>query len=175
MKNKPWLKRTLLIMGIITMLNPLAASAATELADVSLSISTVWVIIAGFLVFFMQCGFGFLEAGFVRSKNTVNIMAENFLDTTMTTIGFWAVGFGIMFSAGSGFAGHQWFFLQGMPEQISGLPAYAFFFFQFAFSAAASTIASGLMAERTDFKADLVYSLVTGAFIYPIVGHWIWG
>jgi len=126
-------------------------------------------------VFFMQCGFGFLEAGFVRSKNVVNIMAENFLDTTMTTIGFWAVGFGIMFGAGTAFFGTEWFFLSNLPGDIAGLPPLAFFFFQFAFSAAASTIASGLMAERTDFVADLMYSFVVGALIYPVVGHWIWG
>jgi Amt family ammonium transporter len=61
-----------------------------------------------------------------------------------------------------------------MPEEINGLPPYAFFFFQFAFSAAASTIASGLMAERTDFRADMIYSLIVGMLIYPVVGHWIW-
>jgi ammonium transporter, Amt family len=55
------------------------------------------------------------------------------------------------------------------------IPTLAFFFFQFAFCAAASTIASGLMAERTDFKADLAYSFLTGLFIYPVFGHWVWG
>jgi Amt family ammonium transporter len=105
----------------------------------------------------------------------VNIMAENFLDTTMTTMGFWAAGFGIMFGAGNGLFGTEWFFLRDIPETYAGLPLYAFFFFQFAFSAAASTIASGLMAERTDFRADLIYSFLVGLFIYPVVGHWIWG
>jgi len=174
---KRWLIRTLLISMAIAAISPLAALAEGEYTALELakSINTMWVLIAGFLVFFMQCGFGFLEAGFVRSKNVTNIMAENFLDTTMTTIGFWAVGFGIMFGAGSGFMGGEWFFLKGLPAELNGLPPYAFFFFQFAFSAAASTIASGLMAERTDFVADLMYSLVVGAFLYPVVGHWIWG
>lgn len=175
---KKWLVRTLLVFIAIALLNPVTAGATEAAAavedDLAMSLNTVWVLIAGFLVFFMQCGFGFLEAGFVRSKNVVNIMAENFLDTTMTTIGFWLIGFGIMFGAGNGIWGQEWFMLRGLPATVSGLPPYAFFFFQFAFSAAASTIASGLMAERTDFKSDLVYSLVVGAFIYPLVGHWIW-
>ncbi len=166
----------MLITGLM-MLFPSLVSAQGDgesVVDLALSINTVWVLIAGFLVFFMQAGFGFLEAGFVRSKNVVNIMAENFLDTTMTTMGFWAAGFGIMFGGGTGLFGSEWFFLHGMPATINGLPPYAFFFFQFAFSAAASTIASGLMAERTDFRADLIYSFVVGLLIYPVVGHWCW-
>jgi len=167
---------TMLVTGLM-MLFPSLVSAQEDgqtVADLAVSLNTVWVLIAGFLVFFMQAGFGFLEAGFVRSKNVVNIMAENFLDTTMTTIGFWAAGFAIMFGSGNGLFGTEWFFLQGLPESINGLPPYAFFFFQFAFSAAASTIASGLMAERTDFRADLIYSFIVGLVIYPVVGHWIW-
>ena len=152
-----------------------AEGDAPTAAELAKSINTVWVLIAGFLVFLMQAGFGFLEAGFVRSKNVVNIMAENFLDTTMVTLGFWAFGFGIMFSTGTALFGMKWFFLQGLPKEINGLPPLAFFFFQFAFSAAAATIASGLMAERTDFRADLIYSFLTGLVIYPVVGHWIWG
>ena len=167
----------MLVSGVLLLI-PSVAFAQEDLpsaADLAKSINTMWVLIAGFLVFFMQAGFGFLEAGFVRSKNVVNIMAENFLDTTMTTVGFWAAGFGIMFGAGTGLFGAQWFFLRGLPAELNGLPPYAFFFFQFAFSAAASTIASGLMAERTDFKADLIYSFLVGLIIYPVVGHWIWG
>jgi len=140
-------------------------------------VDTVWVLVAAFLVFFMQAGFGFLEAGFVRSKNVVNIMAENLMDTTMTTVGFIIAGFGLMFGAGNAFFGTEWFYLIGIPDIYPGLtiPTLAFFFFQFAFCAAASTIASGLMAERTNFKADLAYSFLAGLFLYPIFGHWVWG
>jgi len=143
-------------------------------AELEAVINTVWVLLAAFLVFTMQAGFGFLEAGFVRSKNVVNIMAENFMDLTMTTVGFWAAGFGIMFGTGTAWFGMQWFFLRGLPSDINGLPPLAFFFFEFVFSATASTIASGLMAERTDFRADLIYSFFAGLLIYPLVGHWIW-
>ncbi|MGD2049590.1 MAG: ammonium transporter, partial [Chloroflexota bacterium] len=133
-------------------------------AEVVSAVDTVWVLIAAFLVFFMQAGFGFLEAGFVRSKNVVNIMAENLMDTTMTTVAFIIAGFGLMFGTGNQFFGTEWFFLNGIPAVYPGLtiPTLAFFFFQFAFCAAASTIASGLMAERTDFKADLAYSFFAG-------------
>ena len=141
------------------------------------SIDTVWVLFCAFLVFFMQAGFGFLEAGFVRSKNVVNILAENFMDTTIATVAFIFVGFGLMFSTGNSFFGTEWFALRGIPEIYPGLtiPTLAFFFFQFAFCAAAGAIASGMMAERTNFPADLCYSVATAGLIYPIFGHWVWG
>ncbi len=164
------------ILALVVTVPALAGEGAAEEPAIN-ALDTVWVLIAAFLVFFMQAGFGFLEAGFVRSKNVVNIMAENLMDTTATTVGFIIAGFGLMFGAGNLIFGTEWFFLSGIPEQFPGLtiPTLAFFFFQFAFSAAASTIASGLMAERTDFKADLAYSFFTGLIIYPVFGHWVWG
>lgn len=172
----------LMAIGLLLILTSQKATAAGTAVSagqeaVLSPVDTVWVLFAAFLVFFMQAGFGFLEAGFVRAKNVVNIMAENLMDTTATTIGFIIAGFGLMFGAGNDFFGMEWFFLQNMPDIYPGLtiPTLAFFFFQFAFSAAASTIASGLMAERTDFKADIAYSFVVGLLIYPIFGHWVWG
>ncbi|MCB0236038.1 MAG: ammonium transporter [Anaerolineae bacterium] len=168
-----------LLLLLLLLLTTTMASAQGEepptVTDLMAAINTGWVLMAAFLVFFMQAGFGFLEAGFVRSKNVVNIMAENFMDTTMTTIGYFIAGFAIMFGVGNAFFGQEWFFLRGIPAEIAGVSALAFFFFQFCFSAAASTIASGLMAERTSFRADLVYSFIVGLFIYPLIGHWIWG
>ena len=168
---------TPLIVALLMLVFTRRAYAQDGIETAFSAVDTVWVLFAAFLVFFMQAGFGFLEAGFVRSKNVVNIMAENLMDTTATTIGFIIAGFGIMFGAGNAFFGKEWFFLQGMPDVYPGLtiPILAFFFFQFAFSAAASTIASGLMAERTDFRADLIYSFLSGLLIYPIFGHWVWG
>ena len=182
MKRRIRLSFILMTLGLLLMMfsnkaSAAGAGAAAGQEAVANPVDTVWVLIAAFLVFFMQAGFGFLEAGFVRSKNVVNIMAENLMDTTATTVGFIIAGFGLMFGAGNAFFGMEWFFLQGLPDVYPGLtiPTLAFFFFQFAFSAAASTIASGLMAERTDFKADLTYSLMVGLLIYPIFGHWVWG
>jgi Amt family ammonium transporter len=171
------IRRILNIALVIGLLAFTRTAFAQDGEEVVSAVVTVWVLVAAFLVFFMQAGFGFLEAGFVRSKNVVNIMAENLMDTTMTTIGFILAGFGIMFGSGNAFFGTEWFFLSGIPEIFPGLtiPTLAFFFFQFAFCAAASTIASGLMAERTNFKADLAYSFFAGLIIYPIFGHWVWG
>ena len=88
-----------LIFGLLFVFTRTAA-AQGEQPEVN-ALDTVWVLVCAFLVFFMQAGFGFLEAGFVRSKNVVNIMAENFMDTTMSTLGFIFVGFGLMFGSGN--------------------------------------------------------------------------
>ena len=149
-----------LVMGLLLFATRTAFAQDAAQPAVN-ALDTVWVLFCAFLVFFMQAGFGFLEAGFVRSKNVVNILAENFMDTTFATIAFIFVGFGLMFSTGNSFFGTEWFALRGIPEIYPGLtiPTLAFFFFQFAFCAAAGAIASGMMAERTNFKADLCYSL----------------
>ena len=152
-------------------------ATAEDLGGVISNLDTVWMLIAGFLVFFMQAGFGLLEAGLVRARNVVNILMKNVFDLSIGAIGFWAVGFGLMFGAGNGIFGQEWFFLSDLPDIYPGLsvPSYAFFFFQFAFAATAATIASGAMAGRTEFKGYLLYSLIVTVFIYPVVGHWIWG
>jgi Amt family ammonium transporter len=151
-------------------------AAEEEVVEIS-NLDTVWILVASFLVFFMQAGFALVEAGFVRAKTVVNIFMKNFFDLSIGAIAYWAVGFGLMFGAGNAFFGTEWFFLNGLPEVYPGLtiPGYAFFFFQFAFAATAATIASGAMAGRTEFKGYLVYSLLVTMFVYPIVGHWIWG
>lgn len=163
----------LLLLGVFNV-GGAFAQGDDEIDPYALAINTVWVLFAGSLVFFMQAGFGFLEAGFVRARNVGNILMENFIDTAITGISYWAIGFGIMFGAGSALIGTEFFLLLDIPDIYAGIPTLAFFFFQFAFSAAASTIASGALAERTRFKADLVYSAIVSGVIYPIVGHWIW-
>ncbi len=152
------------------------AVEADAVAEIN-NLDTVWMLVAGFMVFFMQAGFALLEAGFVRAKTVVNIFMKNFFDLSIGAIGYWALGFGLMFGAGNGFFGSEWFFLEGIPEVYPDLtvPTYAFFFFQFAFAATAATIASGAMAGRTDFRGYFVYSGMVTIFIYPIIGHWTWG
>ena len=140
-------------------------------------INTMWTLIAAFLVFFMQAGFMLLEAGFARTRETVNILLEGIVDTCLCGLLFWAFGFAFMFGAGNGFIGHQFFFLHGAPETYgsTGVPMLAFCLFQFAFADTCSTITSGAMVGRTGFVGDLLYSFGVSGFIYPIIGHWAWG
>jgi len=82
-------------------------------ADVINPINTMWTLVAAFLVFGMQVGFTMLEAGFCRSRETVNVLVECVVDTCLCGILFYAVGFAFMFSHGNGFIGYPWFFPQG--------------------------------------------------------------
>ncbi|HEY3595859.1 MAG TPA: ammonium transporter [Polyangiaceae bacterium] len=139
--------------------------------------NTMWTLVAAFLVFFMQAGFMMLEAGFARTRETVNILLEGIVDTCLCGILFWAWGFAFMFGAGNGFIGLQYFFLQGAPDTYgtTGVAILAFWLFQFAFADTCSTITSGAMVGRTGFVGDLLYSFGVSGFIYPIIGHWAWG
>ena len=144
------------------------------LAETAFSINTLWVLIAAALVFFMQAGFALVEAGYTRSKNTVNILMKNLLDYSIGSIAFFVVGFGIMFGADiAGIIGTPDLFFSGGWE--GGVPGLAFLFFQTVFAATAATIVSGAMAERTHFISYIIFSFVISLVIYPISGHWIWG
>src|SRR5437016_11036235 len=140
-------------------------------------INTVWVLVTAFLVFFMQAGFMGLEAGFARSRETVNIMLECVFDTCLCGILWWAIGFAFMFGEGNGIIGHKYFLLHGITKAYgtTGVSFLAFFLFQFAFADTASTITSGAMVGRTSFKGDILYSTCVSGLIYPIFGHWVWG
>ncbi len=141
------------------------------------SINTVWTLVAAFLVFGMQAGFVMLEAGFARTKETVNVLLECIFDTAICGILFWAIGYAFMFSHGNGFIGKNWFFLSGVPAtyEATGVPILAHWIFQFAFADTTSTITSGAMIGRTSFRGDILYSIGVTGFIYPIIGHWAWG
>ncbi|MFL6439846.1 MAG: ammonium transporter [Terriglobales bacterium] len=154
-----------------------AAETGVKASDIVNPINTVWTLLAAFLVFGMQVGFTMLEAGFCRSRETVNVLMECIVDTCLCGLLFYAFGFAFMFSHGNGFIGYHWFFLRDAPStyETTGVAFMAFWLFQFAFADTCSTITSGAMVGRTGFVGDLLYSVAVSGFIYPIVGHWAWG
>ncbi|MCF7908226.1 MAG: ammonium transporter [Candidatus Omnitrophica bacterium] len=174
------LKKLSLMFSIGIVLLGLSFSAFAEeatSASNAVSIDTVWVLVAAFLVFFMQAGFAMVETGFTRAKNACNIMMKNLMDFSVGSITYWAVGFGIMFGTSTfGLFGKDGFFLSAAnPATADGLWQFAFWMFQVVFAATAATIVSGAMAERTKFSGYLWYSVFITAIIYPVAGHWIWG
>jgi len=154
-----------------------AYAADVTAASNAVAIDTVWILVAAFLVFFMQPGFAMVEVGFTRAKNASNILMKNLMDFSVGSIAFWLIGFGIMFgSSAFGLFGTDGFFLSSAnPSTGEGLWQFAYWMFQVVFAATAATIVSGAVAERTKFPAYLIYSVFVCALIYPVVGHWIWG
>src|SRR4051794_37390684 len=154
-----------------------AAPTGQQFTDVVNATNTAWTLIAAFLVFFMQAGFMMLEAGFARTREVVNILLECIVDTALCALLFFSFGFAFMFGEGNKWIGHQYFFLNNAPATYgtTGVAFMAFFLFQFAFADTCSTITSGAMVGRTGFVGDLIYSFGVSGFIYPILGHWVWG
>ena len=162
-----------IIVAVILLPLLVFAGNNTEV-DIMKIINTMWVLLAAFLVFFMQAGFGMLETGLIRAKNASNILMKNMLDFCMASLGFFIFGYAIMFGGSGKLFGNQGWFLINAAEP-DGLPLYAYWLFQAAFCGAAATIVAGGMAERMRFSSYLIYSFIVSAFIYPIVGHWVWG
>lgn len=170
---------------------PTLESLSQATAELKVGIDTMWVMIAGMLVFFMNAGFCMLETGMCRQKNAVNVLAKNLIVFALSTIAFWAIGFGLMFSDGNNFLGTSGgFFLSGADNSPAigtayqgifsalnwtGVPLGAKFFFQLVFAGTAATIVSGAVAERIKFADFLIFSLLLVGIAYPVTGHWIWG
>jgi ammonium transporter, Amt family len=167
-----------------------AADGGPTTSDLKVGLDTIWVLICAFLVFFMNAGFGMLEAGLCRQKNAVNILAKNLIVFGLATIAYWIMGFGVMFAEGNPFFGLGGLFLSGADNSPAtgdaykgiftslnwtGVPLQAKFLFQLVFAGTAATIVSGAVAERVKFSTFLVFSLVLTAILYPVTGHWIWG
>lgn len=159
-----------------TAADEVAMATMDDVAAVQFNLDLTWVLLAGFLVFFMQAGFAMLEGGFIQHTGVVNSMAENFMDAALTGIAFFAVGFGIAYgTTAGGFLGTDTFFLNFADGTNPGDgELFVSWFFQFAFAGAAGTIATGAMAERTDFRGKMLYSFLLGLLIYPVVVHWVW-
>ncbi|MBS3973976.1 MAG: ammonium transporter [Actinobacteria bacterium] len=159
--------------------------------ELQVALDTIWVLIAGMLVFFMNLGFGLVESGFTRAKNTVNIISKNFIVFAVSTIAFLVIGWGLMFGDGNPFIGLEGLFFlggadnspatgdayQGVYSALSwaGVPLMAKFFFMLVFAGTAATIVSGAVAERIKYHSFIIFSFLLVAFVYPIVGRWIWG
>ncbi|WP_298368144.1 ammonium transporter [uncultured Lutibacter sp.] len=128
----------------------------------------MWIVICGILVFFMQAGFTLVEVGFTRSKNAGNIIMKNVMDLCIGSIGFWAIGYTVMYGETIGsFIGKPTLFYDNV-EDMHNL------FFQTVFAATAATIVSGAIAGRTKFTTYIIFSFIMTVVIYPISGHWVW-
>jgi Amt family ammonium transporter len=181
------MKRTLpLAVPLLLLAFPALAGAATTpeptlLKPAAVS-DTIWVVLAGLLVFFMQAGFAFLEIGFSRTKNAGTVVAKILTNLSIASIGYWICGFAFAFGAGK-IMGHKGFFLSNYGDPTKTFPVMGFssvtpeakFFFQFVFAAVSLAIVWGTTLERIKFGVYILYGLVFSMVIYPIGSHWVFG
>jgi ammonium transporter, Amt family len=194
------LRRMLTAAAILAIALAIASRAGAQDAGTSghleQSLNLAWVLIAGFLVMFMQVGFAMLETGFTRAKNAVNTMAMNFIIYPLGVIGFWLTGYAFMMggvsrwpSLGAAPIGFNELTVNlfGHPFGILGFSKFALvnvahdpasltmFLFAVVFMDTAATIPTGAMAERWKFSAFFVYGIFMSMFLYPLYGNWVWG
>lgn len=175
---------------------PTLVEIAEAVGHNKISINIIWTLITGYLVMFMQLGFALVETGFTRAKNAVHTMGMNIMIYCIGMLGWWLLGFGIMFggvgqvsSLGMvanlnneltihlfgkdfGLIGYKAFCLAGDGYDVSVM---TLFLFQMVFMDTGATIPTGAMAERWKFLAFCVYGLFISMIIYPIYGNWVWG
>ncbi len=149
---------------------------AITIHSLASAIDTIWVLLCTALVFIMEGGFAFLEAGFIRSKNSINIVMKVFTDCTVGMLSYWVLGFAIMYGADqAGLFGSSGFFIGGDLSHIKlNIPIYAYWIFQAAFAMAMASIVSGAVAERMKFGPYIIYTALAAGLIYPVAGHWVW-
>jgi ammonium transporter, Amt family len=174
---------------------PTITEVASQVGKNKIGINMVWLLMGGFLVFFMQAGFALVETGLTRAKNVAHTMAMNLFVYPAGMLAFYACGFAIMFGGlgalGTlggydglnqevsislfghtlGLFGTKGFFMNGVYD----VGVLGFFLFQVVFMDAAATIPTGAMAERWKFISFAIFGIFVGGLIYPIYGNWVWG
>ncbi|MDI6871962.1 MAG: ammonium transporter [Bacillota bacterium] len=171
---------------------PTLAEVAAQVGKNKVAINLTWVLLTGFLVFFMQAGFALVETGFTRAKNAAHTMTMNLMVFLVGALGFWLVGFPLMFGnfgaigtlggqsilskglsvGGWNLLGNSGWFLSGMAYDVT---VVALFLFQMVFMDTAATIPTGGMAERVKFSGVVASTFFISMFLYPVFGNWVWG
>jgi Amt family ammonium transporter len=175
---------------------PTLQEIATEVGHAKISLNFVWVLLAAFLVMFMQAGFALAETGFTQAKNAAHTMAMNFMVYGLGMLGFWVCGFALMMGgvgavanlggtaplsgeftvdiAGHiiGLFGTKGFFLSGDTYDVG---VFGLFIFAMVFMDTAATIPTGSLAERWKWASFVLFVLFMSMIVYPIFGNWVWG
>jgi Amt family ammonium transporter len=170
-------RKRIVLAALLLIGGACSLSAQESVETLAFSLDVLWLFLGSILVFIMQIGFACVETGLTRAKNAVNITMKNVMDFCLGSVLYWAVGWGFMYGKDAlhGLIGGDQFFHSPMALDAESGAFYKSWFFQVVFAATAATIVSGAMAERTQFRAYLIYTCIISAIIYPISGHWIWG
>ncbi len=178
------MKKTLLALGLMTMLFPVVAFAAgPDTATLDTGLNSLWVMLAFILVLLMQGGFILLEAGSTRMKNAGHVAGKTIFTVGLAALIYWAIGYGIAFGGVTAdttlgkFIGWGDFLYSPATQAAEGesITTGVFFLFQLAFAAISLSIAWGGFAERAKLSSYIIFTIFFIGFIYPVVAHWIWG
>ncbi|MGE7978082.1 ammonium transporter [Psychrobacillus sp. NPDC093200] len=144
--------------------------------DVMYLMNSLWTMVAAILVIFMIGGFILLEAGSTRMKNAGHVAGKTIFTFGLASLVFWAVGYGFIFGGNANFfVGMTDFFYGGGIQEGASVSPTVFFVFQLAFAGIAVTIALGGFAERAKLSAYVIFTILFGIIVYPVIAHWVWG
>lgn len=144
--------------------------------DVIFLMNSLWTMVAAVLVILMIGGFILLEAGSTRMKNAGHVAGKTIFTFGLASLVFWALGYGLIFGGNANFlVGMTDFFYSGNQLKDAGLATTVFFVFQLAFAGISITVALGGFAERAKFSAYVIFTILFGVLVYPVIAHWIWG
>lgn len=174
-------KLTMILLGGLLMLPTLALAEDAPISEISFVLNTFSFLVMGILVMWMAAGFGMLEAGLVRSKNTATICLKNISLFGIAGILFYLFGYNLMYAGvDGGFIGSFGFWsaddaAAAAGDYAAGYAASSDWFFQMVFCGAACSVVSGCVAERIKLWGFLAFCVILTGFIYPIQGSWGWG
>ena len=157
---------------------PGSAFAQTGVETVKGELDITWVMVAAVLVLLMQAGFLFLEIGFSRQKNVGAGVAKIFVNLGIVSLAWWAIGYGISSLSGNKIFGTEGFFFhhgQEVAGAVVGGTDTALMLFGMLFCAVSLAIVWGTTLERIKFSAYVIYAVIFGAVIYPLVAHGVYG
>lgn len=144
--------------------------------EVMYVMNSLWTMVGAILVIFMIAGFILLEAGSTRMKNAGHVAGKTVFTFGLASLVFWAVGYAFIFGGNANFfTGMTDFFYSGENAADGSLATTVFFVFQLAFAGISVTIALGGFAERAKFSAYVIFTILFGIIVYPIIAHWVWG
>ena len=173
---------SLVLFGITEAADPTGDKTfALDIRGINMSNNFTWILVCGFVIWFMQLGFIFL-GGFLPAKNCLNYMTHCFIATTLGVVIYWVVGFGVMFGGfeflgqhvgkGNSFMGLSGFMLLGEAYDVRTI---LLFIFQACIATFIGSIIAGAVAERMKLCSYVLMLFFVYIFIYPVYGHWVWG
>jgi len=170
-KNTALIRRLILLFVFVFVFSSPAFAQTNTSSGFGEAVYLLWIGICCFMILIMQAGFLLLEGGMVRSKNAVNVILKNFTDIGLGTLGYWLIGFGLMYGVNQS----GWVGLSGFLPTSFNDPDAINFLYNSMFAVTAATIVSGAVAERFSFLPYICAAFIITTFIYPIFGSWAWG
>jgi Amt family ammonium transporter len=142
---------------------------------------TAWVLASAALVMLMTPALGLFYGGMVRRKNVLATILQSFIMVGIVSVQWVLFGYSLAFGPDKWhiIGGLDWIGLRGVgfapnPAYSATIPHEAFMIYQAMFAIITPALITGAFAERMNFKAFVIFSVLWATLIYDPVCHWVW-